>query len=226
MELDEEQHFNRYRSATLGMAWTSPLPWKRAYVKYCALHEASALRMSSGGGFWESAGSIVQFGPAGARRQLDGAGSPRWKQRALYDAMRDAVAITGRVRLARLSVYDELGGGVQLGAALCDLRRLDRGALADLIASRTVPSPSNEHRSLHLGRGASVAPVAERSASTATTYEPSQLAEQLGYAEVSRPGSAVRDYLRRTYPEHPNGERWALNEEQAADVLANVPRKR
>ena len=119
-----------------------------------------------------------------------------------------------------------IGGGVQLGAALCDLRRLDRGALADLIASRTVPSPSNEHRSLHLGRGASVAPVAERSASTATTYEPSQLAEQLGYAEVSRPGSAVRDYLRRTYPEHPNGERWALNEEQAADVLANVPRKR
>ena len=37
-------------------------------------------------------------------------GAPRWKQRALYDAMKDAAAATGQVRLARVSIYDRVEG--------------------------------------------------------------------------------------------------------------------
>jgi hypothetical protein len=33
-------------------------------------------------------------------------GAPRWKQRALYDPMKDAAAAVGQVRLARISIYD------------------------------------------------------------------------------------------------------------------------
>ena len=31
VELDEEQHFNRYRSATLAPAWAEGLPWSADY---------------------------------------------------------------------------------------------------------------------------------------------------------------------------------------------------
>lgn len=55
-----------------------------------------------------------------------------------------------------------------------------------------------------------------------TTYSPIELAKKLGYTEETRPGRAVRAYLREKYPDHPHGERWVLDEGQAADVLANV----
>ena len=38
-------------------------------------------------------------------------GAPRWKQRAIYDAMKDTVAAGAKgVRVARLSVYDNVSG--------------------------------------------------------------------------------------------------------------------
>jgi hypothetical protein len=58
------------------------------------------------------------------------------------------------------------------------------------------------------------------------TYEPAELARELGYANEQRPGKAVRDYLRKKYPDHPKYQRWVLDEVQAADVRRNVPRKR
>jgi hypothetical protein len=77
------------------------------------------------------------FGPAGPRGILDGAGSPRWKQRAIYDAMRDAAALHGSVRLVRLSTYDEVGGAT-LGCALEGTAPVERDALQRLIEERTV----------------------------------------------------------------------------------------
>jgi hypothetical protein len=56
-----------------------------------------------------------------------------------------------------------------------------------------------------------------------STYSPIELAYKLGYTGESRPGRVVRAYLREKYPEHPHGQRWVLDEGQAADVLANVP---
>ncbi|WP_181440301.1 hypothetical protein [Curtobacterium sp. MCLR17_042] len=55
-----------------------------------------------------------------------------------------------------------------------------------------------------------------------TTYTPRELAAELGYTNESRPGQAVRAYLRECYPEHTGF--WVLDEAQADDVRANVPR--
>lgn len=57
------------------------------------------------------------------------------------------------------------------------------------------------------------------------TYTPVQLARLLGYIDESRPGLVVRNYLRSKYPEHEKNARWELDEAQAADVVANVPRR-
>ncbi len=57
-----------------------------------------------------------------------------------------------------------------------------------------------------------------------TTYTPRELAIELGYTNESRPGKVVREYLREKYPEHTKYERWELDETQADDVRANVPR--
>ncbi|GAA3334634.1 hypothetical protein HP467_01105 [Curtobacterium albidum] len=53
---------------------------------------------------------------------------------------------------------------------------------------------------------------------------PRELAAELGYTSESRPGKVVRDYLRAKYPGHADYERWELDEAQAEDVRANVPR--
>lgn len=58
------------------------------------------------------------------------------------------------------------------------------------------------------------------------TYEPAELARELGYTNEHRAGKVVRDYLRKKYPGHPKYQRWVLDEVQAADVRVNVPRKR
>lgn len=136
VELDEEQHFTRYRLVTLAPEWTAALPWTEDYRMLCRTHETAALNTHSSGGFWESIGSITQFGPSAPHGDLTGQGSPRWKQRALYDAMRDAVAATGAVRLARLSVYDVLGG-VTLNEVLEDDVDFDPDALRALLERRT-----------------------------------------------------------------------------------------
>lgn len=59
-----------------------------------------------------------------------------------------------------------------------------------------------------------------------TTHGPAELARELGYTDEDRPGKVVRDYLRAKYPDHSKSQRWVLDEAQAADVRANVPRKR
>jgi hypothetical protein len=55
-----------------------------------------------------------------------------------------------------------------------------------------------------------------------TTYTPRELAAELGYTNESRAGKVVREYLREKYPEHTG--LWELDETQADDVRANVPR--
>lgn len=59
-----------------------------------------------------------------------------------------------------------------------------------------------------------------------TVYTPVQLARLLGYTDEARPGKVVRDYLRSQRPSRVKHTRWVLDEAQAADILANVPRKR
>lgn len=135
VEFDEQQHFTRYRAATLRPDWDVRLPWSDAYQIYCNVHEPLAVGF---GGFWTSPFTERQFGTAGSRGDFEGRGSPRAKQRALYDAIRDAHAVAGVVRLARVSIYDQVGD-----RTLGDV--LDRGAgdsrcgarLAEMITDRT-----------------------------------------------------------------------------------------
>lgn len=247
VELDEEQHFNRYRAATLNMSWAAHLPWREDYLTYCSELEHIALKGHSGGGFWTSEGSVAQFGPAGPRRSLRGVGSPRWKQRAVYDASRDAAAAAGLVALARVSVHDRVGT-VRLGDALRGHAPLDLRALHSLIASRTSDRD-------HIARGTyaqrddvrlnSPAPPAtradERPAShgDAVTFERTRLARtltnddvvtvkdlmrELGYDDDGR---AVRAALRRAFPDHPKNSRWdPLSPVEVTAVRRSVSPKR
>ncbi|MCU1424233.1 MAG: hypothetical protein JWM51_524 [Microbacteriaceae bacterium] len=61
---------------------------RESYLLYCAQYERIALDTRSSLGFWTNPGAEAQFGPSAPRRDLSGEGSARWKQRALYDAMR------------------------------------------------------------------------------------------------------------------------------------------
>ena len=136
VELDEEQHFNRYRRATLEPAWADVLPWADEYRHYADDHEAAALKKASRGGYWASPSTERMFGPADAPGVFEPVGSPRWKQRALYDAMRDALAAAGAVRLARVATWDALGD-TTLARVLDGRAEADHDALADLIDRRS-----------------------------------------------------------------------------------------
>jgi len=133
LELDENFHFNRYRVATFDAPWSAQLPWAPPYREYSTAHE----RRSGGGKRWTKPSAEKMFGPADPFLAFTPNGSPRWKQRALYDSMKDAAAAAGQVQLARISVYDQIDG-VQLDAVLQGRATVDLAHLDALIAERTV----------------------------------------------------------------------------------------
>lgn len=128
VELDEEQHFNSYRELTFRHDWASRLPWCKDYRDYSQRYGFVCKRVASGGAFWSSPMAERMFGRAD---------SSRWKQRALYDAVKDMAALHGVVCLARLSVWDDVDGAV-LGNVLAGLADVKPGALMALLNERTV----------------------------------------------------------------------------------------
>ena len=124
IELDETQHFNRYRSATLdSVAYVERqgIPVDK-YRTWCAVHEREALaRHSQGARFWSKPNADRQFGPSGTPGDLDGAGSSRYKQRAFYDFLRDLAPWVAGTSIVRVSVWDQIelhGTTLQIGRAL------------------------------------------------------------------------------------------------------------
>lgn len=107
VELDEEQHFNRYRATTLSFPWSDALPWAGAYRDYSRIHEADLARKFISGGRWTNASAPRYFGTASAPGDFTGVGSPRWRQRAFYDAVKDLLP---GIRLARIAVFDVVDG--------------------------------------------------------------------------------------------------------------------
>ena len=77
------------------------------------------------------------FGGADADGVFGEFGAPRWKQRALYDAMKDAAAATGIVRLARVSIYDEVGG-IRLDQILYRKAAVPAATVAALVSQRVI----------------------------------------------------------------------------------------
>lgn len=108
IELDEENHFNRYRSITLN----APLykEYKnfdvKQYQKYCSSHEDNCLKH---GKYWSNNSTDRQFGESGPNGVFSGNGPSRWKQRAFYDYLKDVYsAITG-IPVIRIPIYDQVG---------------------------------------------------------------------------------------------------------------------
>lgn len=112
VELDEDLHFNRYRALTLDSETYSMLAGFPLgdYRSYAAAREADCLAAGSYGGKWTNASCERHFGPAGSLRDLRGAGAPRWRQRALYDFMKDLAPLQDGTMVARIAIWDPLPG--------------------------------------------------------------------------------------------------------------------
>jgi hypothetical protein len=136
VELDEELHFNRYRVATLSASWELGLPWATDYLRHCVEQEGECLKAGCWGKRWTNPSTARMFsgGPVG---DLDGDGAPRWKQRALYDSLKDTLPGLGiGVRLGRVATHDDVNG-VSLGAILDGFAPVNAGAIRALVDART-----------------------------------------------------------------------------------------
>jgi hypothetical protein len=111
IELDEQLHFNRYRARTLTAASYSLLSRfpLAVYQRFCSTKESVCLKMGASQGRWMNDSTEAHFGPSAARGVLTGGGSSRWKQRALYDLMKDLTQLNpDHPRVARLAMWDPL----------------------------------------------------------------------------------------------------------------------
>ncbi|OBB77167.1 hypothetical protein A5759_04525 [Mycobacterium sp. 852014-52144_SCH5372336] len=137
IELDEELHFNRYRAHTLQTNWASTLPWRDTYLQLCADFEDECLGAGRWGKRWTTPSCESMFGPPSPPGVLDGPGAPRWKQRALYDAVKEIATRQSRTpQLCRLSVWDRIGEttiGDALAGAFIDLDQF-----TDFVGRRTI----------------------------------------------------------------------------------------
>jgi hypothetical protein len=134
VELDEEQHFNRYRATTLDATTDLSLPWTPAYQAHSRDHEHRLLPGWGTGKRWTNPSAARFFGQPSTPGDFTGIGAPRWRQRAFYDAIKDT--LTHR-RLARISVHDPID---EHGTVETLLRRPDAAAtpaLQALLGSRT-----------------------------------------------------------------------------------------
>lgn len=109
IELDEFLHFNRYRGMTLQAPWAEKVVWSADYEMFCATFEYKCLRGRLEG-MWATKSSERMFGPSDPIGILGELGSSRWKQRALYDAVRDAFTCHQNLAVARISVADTIHG--------------------------------------------------------------------------------------------------------------------
>ena len=142
VELDEEQHFNRYRAVTLDSYIYHMEKGFDVYDygKYCKLYEENCLKKSSWGKFWTSPSTEKQFGNSGFKGNLETLGSPRWKQRAFYDYLRDIFAIIYRIPLIRVSIYDKIiANGLikSVGTILIDGNTSDLNEIVKFIGQKT-----------------------------------------------------------------------------------------
>lgn len=136
VELDEDLHFNRYRALTLDLPWSPELPWTTAYRRQCLDGEEMCWKAGRLGGKWTSASTVKMFGSGNAPGVLASGGSPRWKQRALYDAVKDAFSVHNDQRLVRMSVHDVISD-VSVNDFLLGKRGVSESAVHEFLAART-----------------------------------------------------------------------------------------
>jgi len=110
VELDEQRHFNRYRNLTLESTIYEQLPRfpLGLYKQYCSSYEEECLKSGGFGGYWTNESCETHFGTASIPKNLSGNGSPRWKQRAFYDYLKDICILTNNIPLVRISIWDSI----------------------------------------------------------------------------------------------------------------------
>lgn len=109
LELDEENHFNRYRLQTLNSNIYQMINGFHLdeYMRFCTLYESGCRKH---GGFWKNNSSEKLFVKSDDNGCLDGAGSSRWRQRAFYDFLRDVTGLIMEIPVIRLSIYQTFKG--------------------------------------------------------------------------------------------------------------------
>lgn len=139
VELDEECHFNRYRLSTLGSKTykSNPAFPMSKYLEFCRNFECRCSAAASYGNKWSSRRSEQDFGmsspPKRLPRDVRSKGPSRWKQRAFYDYLKDLAPLLLRVRVARISIWDDVStnsGRMSLNQAL---RKQEPSATRDII---------------------------------------------------------------------------------------------
>jgi len=141
IELDECLHFNRYRAITLAsIAYTqlSRFPLSN-YQRYCSHYEDECLRGGGYGGKWSNPSCVAQFGAASPPKDLTQNGSPRWRQRAFYDFVKDLSPLIIGVTVIRVAVWDtvvEDGYSRTVAEVLTAPSHASGAALASLLRER------------------------------------------------------------------------------------------
>ncbi len=109
IELDEENHFNRYRQQTLKSDIYQKIKGfpLNEYQQYCTKYES---RCITHGGYWKNNSSENHFIKSDDNGVLNGSGSSRWKQRAFYDLLRDVTGLIKGIPVIRLSIYQTFKG--------------------------------------------------------------------------------------------------------------------
>lgn len=110
VELDEAQHFNRYRKITLDSSiYKANKSFSTTeYKDYCNHFEIECLKKGDNRKYWKTPSTEKQFGKSAADDILTGDGSSRWRQRAFYDFLRDVGQYVGSYKLIRISIYQRI----------------------------------------------------------------------------------------------------------------------
>lgn len=134
VELDEERHFNRYRFLTLNSKFYENCRYfdVSVYKELCQSKEKECLKAAGWRKNWKSDSTIKQFGMGDSEGQLGNNGSPRWKQRAFYDYLRDISSEIMNVPIIRISIWESIDD--MTVDSLIKMNRM--GKILDLILER------------------------------------------------------------------------------------------
>ena len=108
--LDEQIHFNRYRAKTLRSVFyenISSFPLMK-YRSYSRKYEVECLKTGTSKPAWTNEEAERHFGPSQDNGDLGLAGSSGWKLTAFQDFAIDLIARQRKMRLLRISVWDDL----------------------------------------------------------------------------------------------------------------------
>ena len=110
IKLDQETSFNRYRLATLKSSVYPKYDFFNLenYKRYCRQFESECLKTARNSTMWTDRESERLFGKSEEPGELAFKGSAKWKQRAFDDYTEDLQAMLSKIKLIRISIYDNL----------------------------------------------------------------------------------------------------------------------